>query len=408
MIMGHVLQAGAGQITARQAAVRGGIPMTVPALTVNKVCLSGLDAIALADQLISYGEFDVVVAGGMESMTDAPHLLPDARAGYRLGDGELVDSMMHDGLFCTFDELGMGAATETYTKLKSISRAEQDAFSAASHGRAAAAMKNGVFDEEIVPIPVPQRKGDPVLVTEDEGIRPDTTAESLAKLRPAFSADGTVTAGSSSQISDGACAVVVMSRARAEKLGVPVLAEIGAHARGGRPGPVAAVPAVQRDQEGADREGVSVGQVDLFEINEAFASVAIQSMRDLGIGSDMVNVNGGAIAMGHPIGASGARHRAAPSQRVPPPRRRRPAPRGYAAAAARATPSSSRSRHNEKGGTSHGRHQRAGRTGDRRDPRHRAGHLRAADEPRRQGRGRATPRTTTRPSCSPTSTPTTA
>ena len=307
VIMGHVLQAGAGQITARQAAVRGGIPMTVPAITVNKVCLSGLDAIALADQLIGYGEFDVVVAGGMESMTNAPHLLPGARSGYRLGNGELVDSTMYDGLFCTFDELGMGAATETYTKLKNISRAEQDAFSAASHGRAAAAIKNGVFDGEIVPIPVPQRKGDPVLVTEDEGIRPDTTAETLAKLRPAFSADGTVTAGSSSQISDGACAVVVMSRAKAEELGAPVLAEIGAHAVVAGPDPSLLSQPSNAIKKAAAREGVPIDLIDLFEINEAFASVAIQSMRDLDIGSDIVNVNGGAIAMGHPIGASGAR-----------------------------------------------------------------------------------------------------
>jgi acetyl-CoA C-acetyltransferase len=307
VIMGHVLQAGAGQITARQAAVRGGIPMTVPAVTVNKVCLSGLDAIALADQLIGYGEFDVVVAGGMESMTNAPHLLPGARSGYRLGNGELVDSTMYDGLFCTFDELGMGAATETYTKLKNISRAEQDAFSAASHGRAAAAIKNGVFDEEIVPIPIPQRKGDPVLVTEDEGIRPDTTAETLAKLRPAFSADGTVTAGSSSQISDGACAVVVMSRAKAEELGAPVLAEIGAHAVVAGPDPSLLSQPSNAIKKAAAREGVPIDLIDLFEINEAFASVAIQSMRDLDIGSDIVNVNGGAIAMGHPIGASGAR-----------------------------------------------------------------------------------------------------
>ncbi|MBV9204187.1 MAG: acetyl-CoA C-acetyltransferase [Actinobacteria bacterium] len=307
VIMGHVLQAGAGQITARQAAVRGGIPMTVPALTVNKVCLSGLDAIALADQLIGQGEFDIVVAGGMESMTRAPHLLPQARAGYRLGDGELVDSMMYDGLFCTFDELGMGAATETYTKLASISRAEQDAFSAASHGRAAAAAKNGVFDGEIIPVPVPQRKGDPLLVTEDEGVHPETTAETLAKLRPAFSADGTVTAGSSSQISDGACAVVVMSRVKAEQLGAPVLAEVGAHGVVAGPDPSLLSQPSNAIKKALGREGLPVDQVDLFEINEAFASVAIQSMRDLGIGPDIVNVNGGAIAMGHPIGASGAR-----------------------------------------------------------------------------------------------------
>ena len=307
VIMGHVLQAGAGQITARQAAVRAGIPMTVPAVTVNKVCLSGLDAIALADQLIGYGEFGIVVAGGMESMTNAPYLLPGARAGYRLGNGELVDSMMHDGLFCAFDQLGMGAATETYTKLKNISRQEQDAYSAASHGRAAAAMKNGLFDEEIVPVPVPQRRGEPVLVTEDEGVRPETTTESLAKLRPAFAADGTVTAGSSSQISDGACAVVVMSRAKAQQIRAPVLAEIGAHGVVAGPDPSLLSQPANAIKKALGREGLSVRQVDLFEINEAFASVAIQSMRELGIGADAVNVNGGAIAMGHPIGASGAR-----------------------------------------------------------------------------------------------------
>jgi acetyl-CoA C-acetyltransferase len=307
VIMGHVLQAGAGQITARQAAVRGGIPMTVPAVTVNKVCLSGLDAIALADQLIGYGEFDVVVAGGMESMTSAPHLLPGARAGYRLGNGELVDSMMHDGLFCAFDQLGMGAATDSYTKMKQISREEQDAFSAMSHGRAAEAMKNGAFDEEIVPVPVPQRKGDPIMVTEDEGVRPETTAETLAKLRPAFAPDGTVTAGSSSQISDGACAVVVMSRAKAEQLGAPVLAEIGAHGVVAGPDPSLLSQPSNAIKKALSREGLTTGQVDLFEINEAFASVAIQSMRDLDITSDNVNVNGGAIAMGHPIGVSGAR-----------------------------------------------------------------------------------------------------
>jgi acetyl-CoA C-acetyltransferase len=307
VIMGHVLQAGAGQITARQAAVRGGIPMTVPAVTVNKVCLSGLDAIALADQLIGYGEFDIVVAGGMESMTNAPHLLAGARAGYRLGNGELVDSMMHDGLFCSFDQLGMGAATETYTKAQNISREEQDTFSAASHGRAAAAIKNGLFDDEIVPVRVPQRKGDPILLTEDEGVRPETTADTLGRLRPAFSADGTVTAGSSSQISDGACAVVVVSRAKAEQLGAPVLAEIGAHGVVAGPDPSLLSQPANAIGKALGREGLRVGQVDLFEINEAFASVAIQSMRDLGIGSDIVNVNGGAIAMGHPIGASGAR-----------------------------------------------------------------------------------------------------
>jgi acetyl-CoA C-acetyltransferase len=307
VIMGHVIQAGAGQITARQAAVRGGIPMEVPALTINKVCLSGLDAIALADQLIAGGEFDVVVAGGMESMTNGPHLLSGARSGYRLGDGELVDSTMHDALFCAFDELGMGAATETYTKMKSISRQEQDAFAAMSHGRAAEAQKNGVFEEEIVPVPVPQRKGDPVLVTEDEGVRPETTAESLGKLRAAFAPDGTVTAGSSSQISDGAAAVVVMSRAKAEELGAPILAEIGAHGVVAGPDPSLLSQPSNAIRKALEREGLTPEQVDLYEINEAFASVALQSMKELDITPDNVNPNGGAIAMGHPVGASGAR-----------------------------------------------------------------------------------------------------
>jgi acetyl-CoA C-acetyltransferase len=306
VIMGHVIQAGAGQITARQAAVKGGIPMGVPAVTVNKVCLSGLNAIAMADQLIGYGEFDVVVAGGMESMTQGPYLLPNARGGYRYGNGEIVDATAHDALFCAFDQLGMGAATETYTKLRGISREEQDAYSASSHGRAAEAMKNGLFDDEIVPVPVPQRKGDPVLVTEDEGVRADTTPDTLAKLRPAFAADGTVTAGSSSQLSDGAAAAV-MSRAKAEELGAPILAEVGAH--GTVAGPDASLLSQPSNAiaKALSREGLSPQQVDLFEINEAFASVAIQSMRELEIGADVVNVNGGAISMGHPVGASGAR-----------------------------------------------------------------------------------------------------
>jgi acetyl-CoA C-acetyltransferase len=307
VIMGHVIQAGAGQITARQAAVKAGIPMSVPAVTVNKVCLSGLNAIAMADQLIGYGEFDVVVAGGMESMTQGPYLLPKARGGYRYGNGEIVDSTAHDALFCAFDQLGMGAATETYTKLRGISREEQDAYSASSHGRAAEAHKNGLFDDEIVAVEVPQRRGDPVMVTEDEGVRPDTTAATLAKLRPAFAADGTVTAGSSSQISDGAAAVVVMSRAKAEELGVPIMAEIGAHGTVAGPDPSLLSQPANAISKALAKEDLTSDQIDLFEINEAFASVAIQSMRELEIGEDVVNVNGGAISMGHPVGASGAR-----------------------------------------------------------------------------------------------------
>ncbi len=307
VIMGHVIQAGAGQITARQAAVKGGIPMDVPAVTVNKVCLSGLNAIAMADQLIGYGEFDVVVAGGMESMTNGPYLQPGARAGYRYGDAKLIDATAHDALFCAFDLRGMGDSTDFYGKQRQMTRAEQDEYSAMSHERATEARKNGLFDDEIVDVAVPQRRGDPILVSEDEGVRPGTTAESLGKLRPAFSADGTVTAGSASQISDGAAAVVVMSRAKAEQLGAPVLAEIGAHGTVAGPDPSLLSQPSNAIAKALTKEGKTAGEVDLFEINEAFASVAIQSMRDLDIDASNVNVNGGAISMGHPVGASGAR-----------------------------------------------------------------------------------------------------
>jgi acetyl-CoA C-acetyltransferase len=307
VIMGQVLQAGAGQITARQAAVKGGIPMTVPALTINKVCLSGLDAIALADQLISAGEYDVVVAGGMESMTNAPHLLAGARKGYKYGNGTLIDSMAHDGLFCAFDQVAMGESTERYNATLGIGREEQDAFAARSHERAALAQKNGLFDDEVVPVPIPQRKGEPVLVTVDEGVRGDTTVDALARLRPAFAPDGTITAGSASQISDGACAVVVMSRAKAEELGAPVLAEIGSH--GVVAGPDASLQAQPANaiEKALGRAGANVADLDLVEINEAFASVALHSTKLLGVDPEKVNVNGGAIALGHPIGASGAR-----------------------------------------------------------------------------------------------------
>jgi acetyl-CoA C-acetyltransferase len=307
VIMGQVLQAGAGQITARQAAVKAGIPMTVPALTINKVCLSGLDAVALADQLIRAGEFEIVVAGGMESMTQAPHLLPKSRSGYKYGAVELVDAMAHDGLFCAFDQCAMGESTERYNARLGISREDQDAFSALSHQRAAEAAKNGLFDDEIVPVEIPQRKGDPVVFTTDEGVRADTTADLLGKLRPAFAADGTITAGSSSQISDGGAAVVVMSRAKAEELGLTWLAEIGAH--GVVAGPDASLQSQPANaiKAALAKEGLDAADLDLVEINEAFASVGIQSMRELDLGSDKVNVNGGAIAMGHPIGMSGAR-----------------------------------------------------------------------------------------------------
>lgn len=307
VIMGQVLQAGAGQIPARQAAVKAGIPMNVPALTVNKVCLSGLDAIALADQLIRAGEFDVVVAGGQESMTNAPHLLPKSREGHKYGAIELLDAMAHDGLTDSFENIAMGASTEKHNTRLGIERAPQDAFAALSHQRAAAARKNGVYAAEIVPVEVPQRKGEPVVVTEDEGIRPETTAESLGKLRPAFAKDGTITAGTSSQISDGAAAVVVMSRAKAEELGLDWIAEIGAHGNVAGPDNSLQSQPSNAVRHALGKEGLDVSDLDLVEINEAFAAVAVQSMSDLGLSPEKVNVNGGAIALGHPIGMSGAR-----------------------------------------------------------------------------------------------------
>jgi len=307
VIMGQVLQAGAGQITARQAAVKAGVPMSVPALTVNKVCLSGLDAIALADQLIRAGEFDIVVAGGMESMTNAPHLLPKSREGVKYGNATLVDSMAFDALTCAFDDVPMGESTDRYNERYGLTREDQDAFSARSHQRAALAQKNGIFAEEIVPVEVPQRRGDPVVVTDDEGIRADTTAESLARLRPAFRSDGTITAGSASQISDGAAAVVVMSRTKAEELGLPWLAEIGAH--GNVAGPDASLHEQPANaiQHALDRDGLTVADLDVVEINEAFAAVGLVSSRKLGLTDDQVNPHGGAIALGHPVGMSGAR-----------------------------------------------------------------------------------------------------
>ena len=307
VIMGQVLQAGAGQITARQAAVAAGIPMDVPALTINKVCLSGIDAIALADQLIRAGEFDIVVAGGMESMTNAPHLLSGSRDGVKFGDWTMIDSMSFDALTCAFDECAMGESTERHNARYSLTREEQDAFSAQSHQRAAAAAEAGVFAEEIAPVSIPQRKGDPIIVSADEGIRAETTPASLAGLRPAFAKDGTITAGNASQISDGAAAVVVMSRAKAEELGLTWLAEIGAH------GVVAGPDASLQEQpanaikKACAKEGIAVSDVDLFELNEAFAAVGIVSMRSLEVSDDIVNVNGGAIALGHPVGMSGAR-----------------------------------------------------------------------------------------------------
>lgn len=308
VIMGQVLTAGAGQIPARQAAHAGGIPLTVPALTINKVCLSGVDAIALADQLIRAGEFDIVVAGGQESMSQAPHMLSKSRTGFKYGDVTLADHMAYDGLHDIFTDQAMGALTEDRNAdEKFVSREDQDAFAAASHQRAAAAWKNGVFDDEVVPVTIPQRKGDPIVVTEDEGIRPDTSAESLARLKPSFDRNGTITAGSASQISDGAAAVVVMSRAKAEELGLTWLAEIGAH--GVVAGPDSSLQSQPANAIAAAcaKDGIAPTDLDLVEINEAFAAVGIASTRELGLDPGKVNVNGGAIAIGHPLGASGAR-----------------------------------------------------------------------------------------------------
>ncbi len=321
VIMGQVLQAGAGQITARQAAAAAGIPMSVPAVTVNKVCLSGLDAIALASQLIRLGEYDVIVAGGMESMTQAPHLLKNSRAGYKYGPVQLEDSMALDGLTDAFDHLSMGESTERSGRKLGITREQQDEFAAMSHQRAAASAKNGLFAAEIVGVPIPharaggsgggvppgQDSGETLTVTEDEGIRPGTTVETLAKLRPAFGTDGTITAGTSSQISDGAAAVVVMSDQAAERAGLRALAEIGAHGNVAGPDNSLHSQPSHAIRQALDKAGLAPPDLDLIEINEAFAAVAIQSMRDLGVGPDVVNVNGGAIAIGHPIGASGAR-----------------------------------------------------------------------------------------------------
>lgn len=307
VLMGQVLQAGQGQIPSRQAAVAAGIPMTVPSLTINKVCLSGLDAIALADQLITAGEVETVVAGGMESMTNAPHLLPNARQGYKYGSVEVLDTTAHDGLTDAFDGDSMGASTERHNARLGIGRAEQDAYAARSHQRAAEASKEGRFDAEITPVSIPQRKGEPTLFTEDEGIRPDTTAEGLGRLRSAFSSEGTITAGTSSQISDGACALVVMSRTKAEELGCEILAEVGAHGNVAGPDNSLQSQPSNAINHALAKSGGSVQDLDLIEINEAFASVALQSTRDLGVSEDIVNADGGAIALGHPIGASGAR-----------------------------------------------------------------------------------------------------
>jgi acetyl-CoA C-acetyltransferase len=308
VLLGQVLQAGAGQMPARQAAVAGGVPMSVPSMTVNKVCLSGIDAIYLADQMIQAGDAEIVVAGGMESMTRAPYLLPNAREGYRMDHGQLVDSMIGDGLWCAFDAVHMGAGTERYTReMGGITREMQDEFAAQSHERAAAAIKEGRLAEEIEPIEVAQRRGDPVLVDTDEGVRPGTTADALGKLRPAFDPDGTITAGNASQISDGAAALVITSAENASRLGIEPLAELVSYGMVAGPDPSLLTQPSRAINRALDKIAKNVDDLDLVEINEAFAAVVLASMRELAISDDMVNVNGGAIALGHPIGASGAR-----------------------------------------------------------------------------------------------------
>jgi acetyl-CoA C-acetyltransferase len=307
VFMGQVIQAGAGQIPSRQAANDAGIPMTVPSTTVNKVCLSGLNSIHLADLVIQAGEADIVVAGGMESMTNAPHLLPGSRRGFKFGDVTLVDSMQHDGLFCAFDQCAMGAGTEKYAASAGLAREPQDEIAAKSHERAARAIKDGLFAEEIVPVPIPQRKGDPVLFDTDEGVRPDTTVESLAALKPAFATAGNITAGNASQISDGGAAVVVTSKAVAERLGTEPLAEIVGYGQVAGPDPSLLTQPSRAINDALARTGTKLSDISLFELNEAFAAVALASMQDLGISDGVVNVNGGAIALGHPVGMSGTR-----------------------------------------------------------------------------------------------------
>jgi len=306
VIMGQVIQAGQGQNPARSASVGAGIPMNVPTITINKVCLSGLNAIALADQLIRAGEVEVVVAGGMESMTNAPHLLPKSREGFKYGDTTLVDSMAYDALYDQATKQAMINLTDACNAAKdNFTREEQDAFAARSHQLAAEAQKNGVFDDEIVPVTIASRRGD-IVVNEDEGVRGDTTVETLAGLRP-VAKDGTITAGSASQISDGAAAVVVMSKEKAESLGLEWLAEIGAHGSVAGPDSTLQLQPARATAKALEKEGIAAADLDLVEFNEAFAAVGIASARELGISDDIVNVNGGAIALGHPVGMSGTR-----------------------------------------------------------------------------------------------------
>jgi acetyl-CoA C-acetyltransferase len=307
VLFGHVIQAGQGQITARQAARIAGIPMTVPATTINKVCLSGMTAIAEAARHIRLGESKFVIAGGMESMTNAPYVIPKARHGLRIGDGVLVDTMQHDGLWCAFDHCTMGQSSDLKNDALGIERREQDEWAAESHARALAATDSGAFEDEITPVSVPQRKGDPVVVERDEGIRPGTTADSLASLRPAFVTDGTITAGNASQISDGAAALVVADRAAAEAAGLPIIAEILSYGQIAGPDASLHERPAEALRVALKRGSLETGDLDLVEINEAFASVALWSTRMLEIDESIVNINGGAVALGHPLGATGAR-----------------------------------------------------------------------------------------------------
>ena len=307
VVMGQVLLGGAGQMPGRQAAVAAGIPLSVPSTIVSKVCLSGLNAIMQADQLIQMGDAEIVVAGGMESMTNAPYLLPDARGGMRIGDRSVVDSMMFDGLTCALEQVSMGLSTDRFGTAAGMSRSAQDEYSAMSHERAASAIKDGRFADEIVAVPIPQRKGDPLMFDTDEGVRPGTTAESLASLRPSFDKNGTVTAGNASQISDGASAVVLMSAAKAAELGVHALGEVVAYGMVAGPDTSLLHQPSRAIQKALAKAKLSLSDLALLEMNEAFASVALASMADLGITDESVNVNGGAIALGHPIGASGNR-----------------------------------------------------------------------------------------------------
>ena len=306
-VMGQVLQAGQGQITARQAAVAAGIPMDVPALTINKVCLSGLNAVYLADQMIAAGDADVVVAGGMESMTNAPYLMAEGRGGFKMGHGEVRDAMIHDGLWCAFDDGHMGDGTERDAAAASINRSAMDEFSAQSHDRAVAAQKEGRLEVEISPVPIPQRAGDPLLVDIDEGVRPGTSALSLGNLRPAFTADGAVTAGNASQISDGGCALILVSAAKAKELELDVLAQVVSYGMVSGPGTSLLTQPSRAIRHALSKTEFTVEDLSLFELNEAFAAVGLAATEDLGVSDEIVNVNGGAIALGHPIGMSGSR-----------------------------------------------------------------------------------------------------